>query len=109
MGRTRDFRQVVRARAKRDAAFRRAMLKSGIELMLSDESEDAAIGREKLRDYIHATLGFVELGRLVGKGPRSLQQMFSARGDPTQKNLAAVLAQLKAQEGVSLGVTLRRS
>jgi len=109
MGLTRDFRETVMARAKRDAAFRRAMLKSGIELMLSDDTEDAAVGRDKLRDYINATLGFEELGRLVGKNPKSLMQMFSARGNPSQKNLAAVLGQLQAQEGVRLGVTLRRS
>lgn len=109
MGLTRDFRETVVARAKRDAVIRRAMLKSGIELMLSDDPEDATVGREKLRDYINATLGFEELGRLVGKNPKSLMQMFNARGNPSQKNLAAVLGQLTAQERVSLRVTLRRS
>jgi hypothetical protein len=43
------------------------MLKSGIELMLSADPEDAAVGREQLRDYINATIGFQDLGNLVGE------------------------------------------
>jgi hypothetical protein len=97
------------ARAKRDSAFRREMLKVGVELMLSGDPEDAAVGREQLRDYINATIGFQELARLVDKGPKSLMQMFSARGNPSSANLGAVLAQLQAQEGVEIGVTLRRA
>lgn len=108
MALTRDFRETVMARAKRDAAFRREMLKTGVELMLSGDLEDAAVGREQLRDYINATIGFQELGRLVEKGPKSLMQMFSARGNPSSANFGAVLAQLQAHEGVEIGVTLRR-
>lgn len=109
MALTRDFRETVMARVERDAAFRRALLKSGIELMLSDDEEEASIGREKIRDYINATIGFQELGRLVDKNPKSLMAMFGARGNPNQRNLAAVLGQLKAQEGVDIRVTLRRA
>ena len=108
MALTRDFRETVMARAKRDSAFRREMLKRGVELMLSGAPEDAAVGREQLRDYINATIGFQELGRLIEKGPKSLMQMFSAEGNPSSANLALVLAQLQAQEGVEIGVTLRR-
>jgi len=108
MALTRDFRETVMARAKRDSAFRRKMLKRGVELMLSGDPEDAAVGREQLRDYINATIGFQELGRLIEKGPKSLMQMFSAEGNPSSANLGLVLAQLQAQEGVEIGVTLRR-
>jgi len=109
MALTRDFRETVMARAKRDAAFRREMLKSGIELMLSADSEDTAVGREQLRDYINATIGFQDLGKLVDKTPKSLMRMFSSEGNPRHNNLTAVLGQLQAQEGVSIGITLRRN
>jgi len=85
------------------------MLKTGVELMLSGDEEDAAVGREQLRDYINATIGFEELARLVDKGPKSLMNMFSQRGNPTSSNLGAVLGQLQAHEGVEIGVTLRRA
>ena len=108
MALTRDFRETVMARAQRDKTFRRGMLKTGVELMLSGDAEDAAVGREQLRDYINATIGFQELARLVEKGPKSLMHMFSERGNPSSSNLAAVLRQLQAHEGVEIGVTLRR-
>ncbi|MFK7895818.1 MAG: transcriptional regulator [Myxococcota bacterium] len=108
MALTRDFRETVMARAQRDGAFRREMLKSGVEMILSDDEEDAAIGREQLRDYINATIGFQELARLINKGPKSLMHMFSDRGNPRTSNLAAVLSQLQAHEGVEIAVTLRR-
>ena len=109
MALTRDFREIVMARAQRDSAFRRQMLKSGIELILSGDPEDAAVGRAHLRDYINATIGFEELSRLVDKGPKTLMHMFSDRGNPTTANLSLVLGQLQAHEGVEIGITLRRS
>ncbi len=105
---TRDFRETILARVQRDKAFRREMLKTGIELLLSGDPAEAAVGREQLRDYVNATLGFQELGRLLGKNPKSLMQMLSAPGNPTSTNLAAVLQQLQAHEGVEIGITLRR-
>ena len=108
MALTRDFRETVMARAQRDPEFRRAMLRSGIELMLSDDEEDAAVGREKIRDLIYATVGFPRLGELTGKTPKTLMRMFSASGNPNRRNLAAVLGHLKAQEGVEIRVSLRR-
>lgn len=104
---TRDFKQTILARAERDAAFRREMLKTGLELILSGDEEDAAVGRAQIRDYINATVGFQELGRRVDKSPKSLMYMFSVRGNPSSANLAAVLSQLEAHEGVKIGVTLK--
>jgi len=45
---TRDFRQTVRARAKRDPAFRNGLLREAIAALLSGE---LALGKELLRDY----------------------------------------------------------
>ncbi len=106
---TRDFRETIMARASRDTAFRRRMLRTGIELILSGDPEDAAVGREHLRDYINATMGFQELGRLVDKGPKSLMQMFGPNGNPSSANLGAVLKQLQAFEGVEISVRFTRA
>ena len=72
------------------------MLQSGGEPMRSDEPKDAAVGREKLRDNIHATLGFEELGRLVGKNPTSLLQIFSARGNTQERRIPPGMGALRA-------------
>jgi hypothetical protein len=109
MALTRDFKETIMARAQRDGAFRREMLKSGVELMFSDDAEDAAIGREQIRDYINATIGFQDLGKLVDRSPKGLMRMFSSQGNPRHDSLRAVLGQLQAQEGVRIRITLRRT
>lgn len=51
MSLTRDFRETVQARAERDPAFREALLKEGVECLLTGDFE---AGKIVLRDYINA-------------------------------------------------------
>ena len=67
MALTRDFRETVLARAERDPAFRKRLLKGGIDLMLTGDPEDFAVGREQIRTYINATIGFEGLAQRVDK------------------------------------------
>lgn len=98
---TRDFKDTVKARAARDTAFRAALLSEAVELLLAD---DVAAGRNVLRDYINATVGFEELAAKVGKPVKSVMRMFGPKGNPTAHNLFAVISQLQKSTGVSLGV-----
>ncbi len=59
---TRDFKETIPARAERDPAFRRELLKEGVQCLLSGEVDT---GKTVLRDYINATMGFEELGALT--------------------------------------------
>jgi hypothetical protein len=52
---TRDFRETVQARVRSDKDFRRGLLSDAIESLLAGAE---ALGREILRDFINATLGF---------------------------------------------------
>ena len=65
-------------RAECDAEFRREMLKTGVELLLTGDREDAESGREKLRTYVNATIGSEQLASQLGKSPKSLMRMLSA-------------------------------
>ena len=47
-----EFKDTVRARAKRDPAFREALLKEAIELL---RTGDLQVGKAVLGDYIEAT------------------------------------------------------
>ncbi len=98
---TRDFKDTVKARASQDPAFRAALLSEAVELLLSD---DVATGRNVLRDYINATIGFDELAAKIGKPVKSVMRMFGPNGNPTAQNLFAVISQLQKSTGVSLGV-----
>ncbi len=98
---TRDFKETVKARAASDPAFRAALLSEAVELLLAD---DVAVGRNVLRDYINATIGFEELAAKIGKPVKSVMRMFGPNGNPTAQNLFAVISQLQKATGVSLAV-----
>lgn len=109
MALTRKFREVVVDRAERDADFRRALLRTGIEMLLTGDPDDAEIGRESLRTYINATIGFEVLAKRLRKSPKSLMRMFSRTGNPSLSSLSAVIGALQKAEGVRLGVTTARA
>ncbi|HEV1993994.1 MAG TPA: hypothetical protein VGR03_06675 [Candidatus Acidoferrum sp.] len=97
MALTRDFRETVQADAKRDPAFRRGLLSDALESLLSGE---VALGKELLRDYINATVGFPRLAAQTKIHAKTLHQMFGPHGNPTASNLFAIVAYLQDAEGV---------
>jgi DNA-binding phage protein len=101
MALTRDFRETVQARVQSDRKFRRGLLSDAIEALLAGES---ALGREILRDYINATVGFPVLAESTGLHVKTLHQMFGPRGNPTATNLFQIIACLQQHEGVQLRV-----
>lgn len=101
MALTREFRQTVQARIRRDPGFARALLGEAVQAMLAGELD---VGKSLARDYINASLGFEELGRRLAMSPKSLMRMFSADGNPQASNLFAVLDALQADAGVALKV-----
>ena len=48
---TRDFKETVQARARRDPAFRVGLLKAGVECLLAGDGETGVI---VLRDYVRS-------------------------------------------------------
>src|SRR4029077_10048499 len=101
MALTRDFRETVQARAKRDPAFRQGLLSEAIESLLSGE---VALGKELLRDYINATVGFPKLAAHTKIHIKTLHQMFGSRGNPTARKLFGIVAYLQRAEGVRFQV-----
>jgi DNA-binding phage protein len=101
MALTRDFRETVVARIQKDRAFRRGLLKEGIECLLSGDVDS---GKALLRDYIKATCGFPALAEATGIPVKSLIRMFGAAGNPHAKNLFLVVACLQRAEGIRLQV-----
>jgi len=106
MALTRDFKQTIRARVQRDSAFRRELLREGIESILTG---DLAVGRTILRDYINATVGFAELSEAVHIPSKSLMRMLGPTGNPRVGNLFEVVAFLQRHEGVRFHVKAARA
>jgi len=101
MALTREFRQTVQRRVRRDPRFARALLGEAVQAMLSGDVE---AGKTLARDYINAALGFEALGERVGIPPKSLMRMFSESGNPQARNLFAVLEVLQREAGIRLQV-----
>lgn len=98
---TRDFRETVQARARRDQKFRRRLLRDAVEALLAG---DIVRGRETLRDFVNATVGFPVLAETTGIHVKTLHQMFGPKGNPTAVNLFRIIVCLQEQEGVRLSV-----
>jgi DNA-binding phage protein len=102
MALTSSFKELVQQHVAKDPAFATALLREGIDIMLSG---DVDTGKAILRDYIKATVGFERLGRETGTPPKSLIRMFGPRGNPQARNLFSVIGYLQKQAGVELHVT----
>ena len=98
---TRNFRETVQTRVKRDSAFRQGLLSEAVESLLSG---DVDLGKELLRDYINATVGFPKLAGHTKIHVKTLHQMFGPRGNPTASKLFGIVAYLQRAEGVRFQV-----
>ena len=101
MAKTGSFKELVQTRVKNDKKFAEALLREGIDAMLSGDVET---GKTILRDYIKATVGFEKLGEATGTQPKSLIRMFGPRGNPQARNLFSVLGYLQKRAGLELHV-----
>ena len=102
MAKSKSFRELVQRNVKQDAAFAEALLREGIDAMLSG---DLDAGKSIMRDYIKATIGFEKLGAATGAPPKSLIRMFGPRGNPQARNLFNVIGYLQKRAGVRLHVS----
>jgi len=101
MAKSRSFSDLVQRHVKGDKKFVEALLREGVDALLSGDVES---GKIILRDYIKATVGFEKLGEATGTQPKSLIRMFGPRGNPQAKNLFSVIGYLQKRAGVRLHV-----
>jgi DNA-binding phage protein len=99
MALTRDFKQTVAERVRRDPVFAKALLDEAATLFLDGEPHTA---RLILRDLVNATIGFEALAAETAKPAKSLHRMLSKKGNPTMDNLAALLGVVRKRMGVDL-------
>ncbi len=101
MALTRDCKQTVTERVRRDPAFAQALLDEAATLFLNGEPAPA---RMILRDLVNATIGFEKLAVKTEMPSKSLHRMLSARGNPGMDNLAAIFKALRKKLRVGLTV-----
>jgi|SRR5580692_2124212 DNA-binding phage protein len=99
MALTREFKQTIAERVRRDPEFAKALLDEAATLFLNGEPNTA---RLILRDLVNATVGFEKLSAATAKPVKSLHRMLSKTGNPTMDNLASILNVLRQTLGVEL-------
>ena len=103
MALTRDYKQTVVARIKRDPKFARALYAEAITTLLDGETTE---GLSMLRDLVHAEITFKELARQTGFDEKSLHRMLSGRGNPTLRSLSAIVRAIREDTGFRPHVTV---
>jgi len=98
---TRDFKETVRARAARDAKFRKELLREAVDCLLAG---DTATAKTIFRDYINATVGFAGVSEATHIPSKSLMRMLGPSGNPRADNLFEIVSFLQDYEGVRLRV-----
>jgi len=106
MALTRDFKESIQARVLADPKFCDALLKEGVESLLSGDVDG---GKAIMREYIKATIGFEKLGTDTGSSPKSLIRMFGPAGNPQARNLFGVISHLQRHAGLTLHVTAQQN
>ena len=104
MALTREFKDTVQARMKKDRKYRKALLREGVECLLAG---DLDTGKAILRDYINATIGFEELSRRTRRPAKSLMRMLGPKGNPQARNLFDVIGHLQRAEGLHFELSLK--
>ena len=87
MALTREYKETVLARIKRDPKFAKALYAEAVTALLEGETDEAL---SMLRDLVHAGITFKALAKQTGFGEKTLHRMLSQRGNPTTRNLFAV-------------------
>jgi len=105
MALTRSLKETVKERAEEDPAFRDALLAEGVNALLSGEVD---VGKSILRDYVNAAVGFPKLAEETGIPVKSLMRMLGPAGNPSARNLFAILSVLQQSLGAGLRVRAER-
>lgn len=101
MALTREFKETVMARARRDRKFRESLFSEAINAYLSG---DTVTGKALLRDLINATVGFETLAADIHKPSKSLHRMLAPSGNPSTENFFGIVSALQEKTKVRLRV-----
>ena len=101
MALTRDYKETVVARIKRDRKFARALYAEAANALLEGETAE---GLSILRDLVHAEITFKELARQTGLGEKTLHRMLNRNGNPTARNLGLIVKSIAEDLGIQARV-----
>jgi DNA-binding phage protein len=98
---TRDYRETVMARIKRERKFARRFYAGAVKMLLEGDTAGAL---SRLRDLVNAEISFKELARQTGLGEKSLHRMLNRNGNPTARNLGLIVKSIAEDLGIKARV-----
>ncbi len=101
MALTRDYRETVLERIRRDPEFTAALYAEAIVSLVEGDRETAL---STLRDLVHAHISFKTLARQTGFGEKALHRMLGRNGNPTLGNLTRVMHVIEEDLQLSVSV-----
>lgn len=98
---SREFKELVVARAEEDPEFRRGLIIEAINMILDGEITS---GRMMLRDYINATGAMADICKALSKHKSAIARMLGPSGNPTLESIVPVIRACADREKVNLAV-----
>jgi DNA-binding phage protein len=98
---TRDFRETVMARVKRDPEFRSELIIEATNALLEGDIE---AGKSLLRDYLNATESLPVVASELNMHEKSIRRMLGPKGNPTLKNFIGILKACTRMESLKLEI-----
>ena len=101
MALTREYRETVIERLKKDKKFTAAVFAEAISSLVEGEKTTTL---SILRDLVHAHISFKVLAEETGFDEKGLHRMLSNRGNPTMENLSQLIHTIEKDLGLTLEV-----
>jgi DNA-binding phage protein len=98
---TRDFKETVMLRVKKDPTFRSELIVEATNAFLAGDIET---GKSLLRDYLNATEALPTIASELDLNEKSIRRMLGPKGNPTLKNFLSVLTACSRIEHLKLQI-----
>jgi DNA-binding phage protein len=98
---TRDFKETVMLRVKKDPTFRSELIVEATNAFLGGDIET---GKSLLRDYLNATEALPTIASELDLNEKSIRRMLGPKGNPTLKNFLSLLTACSRIEHLKLQI-----
>lgn len=103
MALTREYRETVAQRIKKDPQFTAALYAQAIEALVEGDKDTTL---SILRDLVHAHISFPRLAEQTGMDEKSLHRMLGPNGNPTMENLVHLIHVIEQNLNLGVDVTV---
>jgi DNA-binding phage protein len=101
MALSREFKELVVARAEKDPEFRRGLITEALNMILRGE---ITAGRLMIRDYINATGSMGEICQKLKKHKSGMVRLLGPKSNPTLESFVPVVLACAEREKIELSV-----